>query len=223
MAPGLLLPTTSVTSRSAVLPLESLVIVLASPAVVLYLYVLGLDPVAFTARATGCYELPANIHAADELRNPIAQLLARSRTLRGQCARIAAAHRTQVTVNVSMASMDGQARARSTARRYHSGLLIVDIEIPPASPDFAELLAHELEHVTEFIDRVDFKTLARTRGGPGVEQRSDGSFESDRALRAGRTAAAEAECATDPAIRAVGHGLSTAVRATLGLARRFPR
>lgn len=223
LAAALLHRTTSATFPSAVVTLESLVIVLAPPAVVLYLYVLGLDPVAFTARATGCYELPANIHAADELRDPIAQLLARSRTLRGQCARIAAAHRTQVTVNVSMASMDGQARARSTARRYHSGLLIVDIEIPPASPDFAELLAHEFEHVTEFIDRVDFKTLARTRGGPGVERRSDGSFESDRALQAGRTAAAEAACATDPAIRAVGHGMSTAIRATLGLVRRFPR
>ena len=171
-------------------------IVLASPAVVLYLYVLGMDPVAFTARATGCYELPANIHAADELRGPIAQLLGRSPTLRGQCTSIAAARRTQVTVIMSMASMPEQARARSTARRYDLGLLIVDIEIPPASRDFAELLAHEFEHVTEFIDRVDFKTLARTPGGPEVEQRPDGSFESDRAVQAGRTAAAEAECAT---------------------------
>jgi hypothetical protein len=223
LAAALLHRTTSATLPSAVVTLESLVIVLAPPAVVLYLYVLGLDPVAFTARATGCYELPANIHAADELRDPIAQLLARSSTLRGQCARIAAARRTQVTVNVSMASMDGQARARSTARRYHSGLLIVDIEIPPASPDFAELLAHEFEHVTEFIDRVDFKTLARTRGGPGVERRPDGSFESDRARRAGRAAAAEAATATDPAVTAVGHGMATGVRATLGLARRSPR
>ena len=198
-------------------------IVFASPAVVLCLYMLGLDPVAFTARATGCYELPANIHADDELRGPIARLRARARTLRMQCAKIAAERRTQVTVTMSVAVRDADVRARSTARRYDSGLLIGDIVIPPASPDFAELLAHELEHVTEFIDRVDFKALARTRGGPGVERRSDGSFESDRALHAGRTAAAEAECATDPAIRAVGHGMSTAIRATLGLVRRFPR
>jgi hypothetical protein len=202
--------------------LETIVIVLASPAVVLYLYVLGLDPVAFTARATGCYELPANIHTADELRGPIGQLLARSRTLRAQCARIAAAPRTQVTVTVSVGSLHGQARARSTARRYDSGLLIVDIEIPAASRDFAELLAHEFEHVTEFIDRVDFKTLARTRGGPAVERRSDGSFESDRALQAGRAAAGEAESQTDPVMAAVGHGMATAVRATVGVARRLP-
>jgi hypothetical protein len=198
------------------------VIVVASPAVALCLYLLGLDPVALTARATGCYELPANIHADDELRGPIGRLLARSRTLRMQCAKIAAERRTQVTVTMSVAARHADVRARSTARRYDSGLLIVDIEIPPASPDFAELLAHELEHVSEFIDRVDFKTLARASGGPRVEVRRDGSFESDRALRAGHAAAAELETTTDPAVTAVGRGLSTAVRATLGRAGRPP-
>jgi hypothetical protein len=195
------------------------VIVFASPAVVLCLYVLGLDPVALTARATGCYELPANIHAADELRGPIAQLLARSPTLRAQCARIAAERRTQVTVTTPVRSMDLEVRARSTARRYDSGLLIVDIEIPAASRDFTELLAHELEHVTEFIDHVDFKSLARRRGRPDVERRRDGSFESERALRAGRAAAAEVETATDPALTAVGRGIAKSVRATLGVWR----
>jgi hypothetical protein len=199
------------------------VIAFASPAVVLCLYMLGLDPVAFTARATGCYELPGNIHAADELRGPIAQLLARSRTLRAQCARIAAERRTQVTVSLSMVSLDSQVRARSTARRYDSGLLIVDIEIPPASPDFTELLAHELEHVTEFIDRVDFETLARARGGPVVDRRSDGSFESERAQRAGRAAAAEVETAADPAVTAVGHAVAKSVRSTLGVGSRMSR
>ena len=193
-------------------------IVFASTAVVLGLYVLGLDPVALTARATGCYELPANIHAADELRGPIAQLLARSATLRAQCARIAE-RRTQVTVTTPARSMDLEVRARSTARRYDSGLLIVDIEIPAASRDFTELLAHELEHVTEFIDHVDFKSLARRRGRPDVERRRDGSFESERALRAGRAAAAEVETATDPALTAVGRGIAKSVRATLGVWR----
>jgi hypothetical protein len=190
------------------------VIVFAPPAVVLCLHMLGLNPVALTARATGCYELPANIHAADELRGPIAQLLARSRTLRGQCARIAAERRTQVTLTMSAPSMDLEVRARSTARRYDSGLLIVEIEIPAASRDFTELLAHELEHVTEFIDHVDFKRLASTRGGSDVERRRDGSFESERALRAGRAAAAEVETATDPALTAVGRGITKSVRAT---------
>jgi hypothetical protein len=59
----------------------------------------------------------------------------------------------------------------------------VDIEIPPASQDFTELLAHELEHATEIIERVDFEALAGARLGPRVDRRPDGSVESDRATR----------------------------------------
>lgn len=196
-------------------PGVSIVIVFASPALALSLCAMWLNPVALTARATACYELPANIHANDTLRAAIVPLLARSQTLRRQCTTIAAAGRTQVTLLLSTARMT--ARARSTARRYGSGLLIVDIEIPPASKDFAELLAHELEHVTEFIDRVDFKILARAHGGPVVQEGSDGSFESARAQKAGRTAAAEIEAPIDPAVAALGHGLVRGARATLGL------
>lgn len=194
-------------------------IALASPAVVLCLYLFGLDPVAFTAHATGCYELPVNIHAGEGLRVPIGRLLARSRILRAQCEKIAAARQTQVTVTMSVAPLDVQARARSIARRYESGLLIVDIEIPPASPDFTELLAHELEHVTEFIDRVDFNASTGTRGGLAIERRSDGSFESERAVRAGRAAAAEVTMTTDPAATAISRGAATAVRRMFGFAR----
>jgi hypothetical protein len=165
------------------------VIALASPALVLSLSAMALDPVAFTARASACHELPANIHANAELKSAIAPLLARSQTLRGQCARIAAARRTQITLTLTTAPMTS--RARSTARRYESGLLIVHIEIPPASGNFAELLAHELEHATEFIDHVDFKTVAREHGGQVVQSGRDGSFESVRAQEAGRAAAAD--------------------------------
>lgn len=190
-------------------------IALASSALVLGLYSMGLDPVAFTARASACCELPANIHADDALKAAIGPLLARSQTLRWQCARIAAARRTQVTLTLTTAPMTG--RARSTARRYESGLLIVDIEIPPASQDFVELLAHELEHATEFIDRVDFKAAAKAHGGQVVQSMSDGSFESMRAQQAGRDAAAEIEATIDPGAAAGGRGLMRGARATLGL------
>lgn len=190
-------------------------IALALAALVLSLGAMGLDPVAFTARASACYELPANIHANDTLKAAIVPLLARSRTLRAQCTRIAAASRTHVTLTLSSAPMTS--RARSTARRYVSGLLIVDVEIPPASQDFPELLAHELEHATEFIDRVDFKMLAKVHGGQVVESGSDGSFESQRAQKAGRTVAAEVVAPIDPAGVAVGRGVVRGARATPGL------
>jgi len=191
------------------------VIALASRALLLTLYAMGLDPVAFTARASACYELPANIHANDALKTAIAPLLARSQTLRGQCTKIAASSRTQITLTLTTARMT--ARARSTARRYRSGLLIIEVEIPAASQDFAELLAHELEHATEFIDRVDFNVLAQVHGGQVVRSGTDGSFESQRAQKAGRAAAAEIEAAIDPAVVAAGRGLMRGARAALGL------
>jgi hypothetical protein len=84
---------------------------------------------------------------------------------------------------ITMAPMDSDSRARSRARRFESGLLIVAIQIPVASPDFTELLAHELEHTLEMIEHADFQAIVGTRRGPRVRRRSDGSFESDRSRR----------------------------------------
>jgi hypothetical protein len=172
---------------------ETIVIPLAPAALMLSVSALGLNPVALMNRSLPCYALPANIRTTPDLRSLIMPLLARSPTLRAQCARIAAAPRTYVSLDVSVGPFLSVVRARSTAHRYLSGLLIVSIEIPPASQDFAELLAHELEHVTEFIEQVDFKTLARSRDSGVVQCDVAGNFESVRAQRAGKTAAAEIE------------------------------
>lgn len=164
-------------------------------ALMLSLPTLGLHPSALINRSLPCYELPPNIRTTLELRGLIAALLARSATLRTQCERIAAAPKTYVTVVLTVSPFSAQTRARSTARRYPSGLLLVDVEIPPASQEFAELIAHELEHVTEFIDGVDFKALTRSPEGGVVQCGFAGSFESIRAQQAGRTVAAEIDLA----------------------------
>ena len=172
-------------------------IVVVPAALVLTLAVLGLHPGVFVARATAWHGLPANIRTTDDLRPLIEDLLARSPTLREQTARISIARKTWVSVTLSSGRLPSLVRARSTARRYHTGLLVVDVEIPPASQDFAELLAHELEHVTEFIEAVDFKKLARTRHAGVVQCGSDGSFETERAQKAGRTVKFEVEVPPD--------------------------
>ena len=168
-------------------------IVVVPAAVVLVLSVLGLHPAVLTARTSAWHQLPPNIRTTDDLRPIIEALLARSPTLREQCARIAIANKTWVSMTLSAARFPSLARARSTARRYQTGLLVIDVEIPPASQDLAELLAHELEHVTEFVDGVDFKKLAGTRNAGIVQCRSDGSFETERAQKAGRRAKFEVE------------------------------
>jgi hypothetical protein len=177
-------------SRVAV---ESLVIAL----LVLSVSALGLHPSAVVNRSLPCYELPANIRTTRELRDAIVPLLARSPTLRTQCGKIAGAPKTYVTVELSVGPFSAQTRARSTARRYRSGLLMVDVEIPPASQEFGELLAHELEHVTEFIEGVDFKMLAQSRDSGILRCGASGGFESVRAHQAGRTAAAEVALANE--------------------------
>jgi hypothetical protein len=170
--------------------MELTVVVVVSSVLV---FTLALHPAVFTARTSTWHQLPSNIRTTDDLRPIIEDLLARSNTLREQSARISIATRTWVSITLSAARFPSLTRARSTARKYHTGLLVVDVELPSASQDFAELLAHELEHVTEFIDGVDFKKLARTRSGGIVQCKSDGSFETDRAQKAGRMAKFEVE------------------------------
>lgn len=179
----------------AVVFVEIIVIPLAPALLMLSVSTLGLHPVALINRALPCYEVPANIRTTAEVRSAVAPLLARSPTLRAQCAKIAAAPRTYVSIALSAGRFSAETRARSTARRYLSGLLMVEIEIPSASQEFAELLAHELEHVTEFIEGVDFKALAESRAGGVVQCGVSGGFESVRAQQAGRAAAAEIDWA----------------------------
>jgi hypothetical protein len=157
--------------------------------------------------------LPSNIQAEGQLRQAIELLLGRSRTLRKQCARIGAASRVHVWITIEPRVATADTRARSTVRRFDSGLLDVEIALPQAGTDFVELLAHELEHVTEFIEGVDLRALARNRDRHVVQRRYDGAIESDRARAAGLAAAAEAPIGVDPAARAVGHGFATAARA----------
>jgi hypothetical protein len=143
------------------------------------------------AGADECRELPVNVQAELSLRQEIASLLERSPTLRRQCAGIGAAPNVQVSVILTAGQIDMQTRARSIARRYSSGLLTVEVHLPAGHSDFVELLAHELEHVREFIEGIDLRGLAE-RGQGGVNQRrSDGAFETARAREAGIAAAAE--------------------------------
>lgn len=168
-------------------------ILFVSPAIALSLCALGLHAAALGSapQAGQCRALPGNIQAQRELRQEIQQLLGRSRTLREQCAKIAGARRTRVWVAVTPGVSSADTRARSVARRFESGLLTVEIALPAAHSDFVELLAHEFEHVTEFIDGVDLHALAGQRRSGVTQRRSDGAFESERAYLAGLAAAAE--------------------------------
>lgn len=133
--------------------------------------------------------LPSTIQVESLLRSVTARMLEKSPTFQRQCQDIGASTSIVVKVRVVPASRNSLTRATTTFRRYTSGLTIADVEIPAASPVF-ELLAHEFEHIAEYVEGLDLRAAARERPEE-VYQMRDGSFETSRAVVAGRAAAKE--------------------------------
>jgi hypothetical protein len=181
-----------------------------STALIVYLSLPGAQPQrSVRPIATRCQALPANIQIARELRPAAATLMAKSPTFRRQCAAIAAAPNVRVGVALATTTLGPTTRARADARRYDSGALIVEVPISAGS-DYVELIAHELEHVTELVDGVDLRTLAADQPAVVRQRRDDGAFETARARAAGEAAAVEVYGQVDPTIAALGR---TVVRA----------
>jgi hypothetical protein len=149
------------------------------------------DDVDDVGRRPHCDALPPNVDVPAMYRADVDGLIARSPTLRRQCAAIAVAAVTVHLVVRAAASFADDCRARGTFRRLRSGRLEARIDLP-FSRDFPELLAHELEHVVEQIEGVRLSDLA-DRGVEGVRRAHDGAFETRRARDAGRRAALEIE------------------------------
>lgn len=137
---------------------------------------------------------PANIAAHDSVRELLAQMMRRSPTIRRQCAEIAAARRVAVTIRLT-GRMSGGSRARTTMSKYEAGFIRAVMEIPIGA-DLVELLAHELEHVTEQIDGIDLEALAR--GSGQAVYHLGNAFETVRAREAGRAAAREVAAKDKP-------------------------
>jgi hypothetical protein len=142
-------------------------------------------------RRAHCEALPPNLEIPAIYHADVMRLVARSPTLRRQCAAIAAAAVTVRIVVYGTATFFGDCRARGTFQRLRSGRLDARIDLP-FTRDFPELLAHELEHVVEQIEGVPLQELAERRAD-GVRRARGGAFETRRALEAGRAAAIEVE------------------------------
>lgn len=122
-------------------------------------------------------------------------LLEASPTLQSQYDRITSALHVQVHVTL-VPGLPLDRRAQTVIRRAERGGLEARVEIPTPLRDdeYAELLAHELEHVLEQIEGVDLDSLAGRRTS-GVNRLQDGTFETARAQLTGRQAALEVRTA----------------------------
>jgi hypothetical protein len=134
--------------------------------------------------------IPSAIQVDPRLEPQIVEMLRRSPTFRRQCRAIEDAPAVVVAVRLAPARVGSRPHATGSLRRYSSGLIVATVEVPAASP-LTKLIAHEFEHVVEFLEGVDLPALAAAN--PSLAFRHpDGSFETSRAIGAGRAADAEA-------------------------------
>lgn len=143
-------------------------------------------PSAALARAPlESMNMPSTLKTEASLMPQIEQMIARSPTFREQCQRLNDADKLVVLLRLNPLLPKGLFRARSTLRRYSTGLLIATVEVAPGSSQ-PEWIAHEFEHVLEVLDGVKLPDLARA-SKRGVWQSLDGMIETERATHAGRT------------------------------------
>jgi hypothetical protein len=131
--------------------------------------------------------MPPNLVARGTLRSLVLTMLQQSPTFRRQCARLA--ERQDLVIHMDLVRQIPQHHARMRFE-HHAGARRSVIEIGLREPArFVEQIAHELEHVLEYLDHVDLQRFAR--------QRVDGVidlghvYETARARSVGRTVARE--------------------------------
>ena len=132
--------------------------------------------------------LPSNLIVPDVMQPLVTAMWRRSPTFRRQCARLA--ENPGVIVRVEMARRTGHAVALAHVKRHAAGIEAA-LEIEWRRPDlYVEHLAHELEHVLEYVDGVDISRFER-QGLDGV-MKVAGILETARARAVGRAVAREA-------------------------------
>jgi hypothetical protein len=124
-----------------------------------------------------------SIQVVPELRIDVAEMLQRSPTFRAQYRRIAESGSIVVGVHMDSRLCGSSFRARTTFRRYKSGLIVVDVSIGPGSKP-AEWIAHEFEHILEQLDGRNLTALARANV-KDVWFSGGNVIETGRAIRAG--------------------------------------
>jgi hypothetical protein len=122
---------------------------------------------------------------APELRSEVDRMLQRSATFREQYRRIAEAPSLIVGVRTDVRLCETSYRARTTFRRYQSGLVVASVTIAPGAHP-GEWIAHEFEHILELLDGRNLTELA---SGHAKDVWFSGTdvIETDRAIRAGHT------------------------------------
>jgi hypothetical protein len=120
-------------------------------------------------------------------RSLVQMMWEKSSTFRSQCERIA--REPMLTVRVH--PFPHSAIADASTRLVHSSGTGLVADVYLGEPNrVVELLAHEIEHIIEWLDGVDVREMAR-RAPNVVRAVVDGVYETTRAVHSGRTVASE--------------------------------
>ena len=145
-------------------------------------------PIAVDMRAD--VGIPSNLIVAPVYSQIVDAMLLRSPTFRRQCLRIQNVSNLTVVVDRNSPPMLRHARAWTTieraGHRLHAAVRII------AEGREAELIAHELEHVIEYLDHIDLPSKARLESS-GVSECDCGhrAYETSRAVHVGQKVARE--------------------------------
>jgi len=161
------------------------------PLLLFVLLMLGGRSAFAGAPALTSLEFPRTLKVESTLQSKVEEMLAVSPTFREQCLRLDEAGNLVVLLRVNPLLPRTLFLARSTLKRYTSGLVLVDVEVA-AGAGQAEWIAHEFEHVLEMIEGRNLQRLAREQA-PGVWRSVDRMIETSRATDAGRTVLSETE------------------------------
>lgn len=139
-----------------------------------------------TPAGTGDRGTQSNVDVQPILVDPLRRAITCSPTVQQQLLRIGDAPSFLLAIRIVDGAHLGGARARTSIRR--EGTRVVGrVAVPPDLRLFVELIAHELEHIVEYLDGVHVVDAR----GPGRVLQDDGDVETDRARRAGLIAADE--------------------------------
>jgi hypothetical protein len=129
-------------------------------------------------------KLPLNISTPKMLRPLLEKMFIASPTFRRQCQEIERARHVKISIRLLRQHYNKGYRAISNVKRYEGGLLKIKMELLVPN-DLVELIGHEFEHVIEQIEQVDLAAQV-LNDVSDTSRNHDGSFETIRAVQAGR-------------------------------------
>lgn len=132
-----------------------------------------------------CEHLPPNISVSPDLQEIVERMLRDSATFRRQCRLVRSLPhlRVRIIVEVQPALERLFRRARCDMTRYELGAMTALVRVGSYN-DAIELIAHELEHVLEFAEGLDYRALAMLQPDAAWADRE--AFETVRATRVGK-------------------------------------